>query len=91
MTSGSILGIVVPDCAGRWRPTGRCWPASWAGFTAAVAALAADPEKRAMFGVAGRAAVAGRSWAAVGDELIGHYRAALAAAAVPARDVAVAA
>jgi phosphatidylinositol alpha 1,6-mannosyltransferase len=31
---------------------------------------------RAAFGVAGRVAVEGRSWSSVGDELIGHYRAA---------------
>jgi phosphatidylinositol alpha 1,6-mannosyltransferase len=45
----------------------------------AVAALAADPARRAAFGSAGRAAVEGRTWEAVGDQLIGHYENVLAA------------
>ncbi|MEU7905107.1 glycosyltransferase family 1 protein [Actinoplanes sp. NPDC049118] len=53
-------------------------PFEAAGFTAAIAALAADGEMRAAFGAAGRVAIEGRSWTAVGDELIGHYRAAMA-------------
>ncbi|MFJ4871876.1 glycosyltransferase family 4 protein [Streptomyces sp. NPDC088757] len=40
----------------------------------AVAALAAAPDLRAAYGRAGRAAVEGRTWEALGDELIGHYR-----------------
>ncbi|MFF5392773.1 glycosyltransferase family 4 protein [Streptomyces sp. NPDC013012] len=40
----------------------------------AVAALAAAPDRRAACGRAGRAAVEGRTWEALGDELIGHYR-----------------
>jgi phosphatidylinositol alpha 1,6-mannosyltransferase len=52
-------------------------PFEAAGFTSALRELAADPERRAMFGAAGRAAIEGRSWTAVGDELVGHYRAAL--------------
>ncbi|GHG08820.1 MULTISPECIES: glycosyltransferase family 4 protein [Streptomyces] len=39
----------------------------------AVAALAAAPGLRAAYGRAGRAEVAGRTWEALGDELIGHY------------------
>ncbi|MFJ3671616.1 glycosyltransferase family 4 protein [Streptomyces sp. NPDC090106] len=39
----------------------------------AVRALAADPQLRAAYGAAGRAMVEGRTWAAVGDQLIGHY------------------
>ncbi|GGS99051.1 glycosyltransferase family 4 protein [Streptomyces griseoviridis] len=51
----------------------------------AVAALAADPALRAACGAAGRAAVEGRTWAAVGDRLVGHYTDVLAARkAVPA-------
>ncbi|EFL30771.1 predicted protein [Streptomyces viridochromogenes DSM 40736] len=42
-------------------------------------ALAADPALRAAFGAAGRATVEGRTWAAVGDRLIGHYTNVLAA------------
>ncbi|XHM65255.1 glycosyltransferase family 4 protein [Streptomyces nigra] len=44
----------------------------------AVRALAAGPALRAAFGAAGRATVEGRTWAAVGDQLIGHYAAVLA-------------
>ncbi len=40
----------------------------------AVAALAAAPHLRAAYGRAGRASVEGRTWEALGDELIGHYR-----------------
>ncbi|KUN66086.1 glycosyl transferase family 1 [Streptomyces canus] len=43
----------------------------------AVRSLAADPETRASFGAAARAMVEGRTWAAVGDQLIGHYAAVL--------------
>ncbi|TPQ23358.1 glycosyltransferase family 4 protein [Streptomyces sporangiiformans] len=44
----------------------------------AVAALAADPALRAAYGAAGRAMVEGRTWEAVGDQLIGHYDQVLA-------------
>lgn len=40
----------------------------------AVASLAAAPEVRAAYGLAGRAAVESRTWEALGDELMGHYR-----------------
>lgn len=43
----------------------------------AVRSLAADPAMRASFGVAARTMVEGRTWAAVGDQLIGHYAAVL--------------
>ncbi|MFF7332386.1 glycosyltransferase [Streptomyces sp. NPDC008150] len=45
----------------------------------AVRELAADPARRAAYGAAGRAAVEGRTWAAVGDQLVGHYTEVLAA------------
>ncbi|WP_432157163.1 glycosyltransferase family 4 protein [Streptomyces sp. bgisy153] len=45
----------------------------------AVRALAADPARRTAYGSAARAAVEGRTWAAVGDRLIGHYADVLAA------------
>ncbi|BEL08690.1 glycosyltransferase family 1 protein [Actinoplanes sichuanensis] len=63
------------------------------GFTASVARLAADPELRHTMGAAGRAAVQNRSWAAIGDELLDHYRQALTRpipATVPADAVPVA-
>ncbi|MEV0243274.1 glycosyltransferase family 1 protein [Streptomyces sp. NPDC050674] len=44
----------------------------------AVRSLAADAGLRAAFGTAGRAAVEGRTWAAVGDRLLGHYTQVLA-------------
>ncbi|MGV9503012.1 glycosyltransferase family 4 protein [Streptomyces sp. NPDC003642] len=44
----------------------------------AVRALADEPALRAAFGAAGRATVEGRTWAAVGDRLIGHYTDVLA-------------
>ncbi|MEV7712192.1 glycosyltransferase family 1 protein [Streptomyces sp. NPDC088270] len=40
---------------------------------AAVGALAADPARAAALGAAGRAAVGGRTWQTVGDQLLGHY------------------
>uniref|UniRef100_UPI002740583A glycosyltransferase n=1 Tax=Actinoplanes sp. RD1 TaxID=3064538 RepID=UPI002740583A len=46
------------------------------GFTSAIAELVGDPERRALLGAAGRVAIEGRTWAAVGDELIGHLSAA---------------
>ncbi|MCM3301085.1 glycosyltransferase family 4 protein [Streptomyces pseudogriseolus] len=44
----------------------------------AVGTLAAEPALRAAYGAAGRATVEGRTWAAVGDQLIGHYADVLA-------------
>ncbi|MFE4453445.1 glycosyltransferase family 4 protein [Streptomyces sp. NPDC056796] len=39
----------------------------------AVAALLADPPRAQAFGRTARAAVEGRTWQAVGDQLLGHY------------------
>jgi phosphatidylinositol alpha 1,6-mannosyltransferase len=50
----------------------------------AVRALAADPERRAGYGAAGRAAVEGRTWEAIGDRLLAHYAEVLADRAVVA-------
>lgn len=44
---------------------------------AAVAALVADPLRRAALGDAGRSGVADRSWERLGDELLDHYRSVL--------------
>ncbi|WP_327229873.1 glycosyltransferase family 1 protein [Streptomyces murinus] len=44
----------------------------------AVRALAEDPARRIAFGAAARTLVEGRTWAAVGDRLIGHYEDVLA-------------
>ncbi|MFH9063591.1 glycosyltransferase family 4 protein [Streptomyces coeruleorubidus] len=54
-------------------------PRDTAAVRDAVRALAADLALRAAFGAAGRATVEGRTWAAVGDQLIGHYANVLAA------------
>ena len=48
-------------------------PGSAAALAAAVERLAADPARRRAQGQAGRQMVAGRTWAALCDELIGHY------------------
>ncbi|MFD5630219.1 glycosyltransferase family 4 protein [Streptomyces sp. NPDC127072] len=50
----------------------------------AVSALAVDPGLRAAYGAAARDMVEGRTWAAVGDQLIGHYGEVLAARTVMA-------
>ena len=84
MASG--LPVVAPAAGGpvdlvRHGHTGYLVPPfQAAGFTAAISELAGDPSLRAQFGVAGRVAIAGRTWSGVGDELIGHYRAVLSSA-----------
>ncbi|MGP3925808.1 glycosyltransferase family 4 protein [Streptomyces sp. 8N616] len=45
----------------------------------AVRSLVADPALRAEYGKAGRAAVEGRTWEAVGDRLLRHYAEVIAA------------
>lgn len=59
-------------------------PRDAAAVRDAVWSLAADPRLRAAYGAAGRAMVEGRTWAAVGDQLIGHYADVLAARTVVA-------
>jgi phosphatidylinositol alpha 1,6-mannosyltransferase len=70
--AGGPLDLVADGRTGHLVPPYRA-----EGFTAAIAGLAADPVRRALFGAAARVAVEGRTWTAVGDELIGHYEAAL--------------
>ncbi|MGW0997360.1 glycosyltransferase family 4 protein [Streptomyces sp. NPDC002520] len=48
-------------------------PRDAAAVEEAVRTLATDPARRAAYGAAGRATVEGRTWAAVGDQLIAHY------------------
>ena len=74
--AGGPLDLVADGLTGYLVPPFRA-----EGFTAAIAGLAGDPAGRALFGAAARVAVEGRTWAAVGDELIGHYEAALQPAA----------
>ncbi|WP_203820459.1 glycosyltransferase family 4 protein [Paractinoplanes ferrugineus] len=86
MASG--LPVVAPNAGGpvdlvQHGRTGYLVPPfEAAGFTEAVSSLAADPRRRADLGAAGRRAIEGRSWAAVGDELLGHYEDVRAAAAM---------
>ncbi|MEW1829863.1 glycosyltransferase family 1 protein [Streptomyces sp. NPDC088196] len=54
-------------------------PRDEAAVTDAVRTLATDPALRAEYGTAARAMVEGRTWAAVGDQLIAHYGDILAA------------
>lgn len=53
-------------------------PHDAAALRQAVCYLAADPARRAAYGAAARATVGGRAWAALGDQLIGHYDQVLA-------------
>ncbi|MBE1487137.1 glycosyltransferase family 4 protein [Plantactinospora soyae] len=71
--AGGPLDLVEPGRTGHLVP-----PDDATAFTDAVAGLAADPGRRAAYGRAGRAAVGGRTWTAIGDEVIGHYTAVLA-------------
>lgn len=47
-------------------------------ITGAVAAIAGDPALRARLGQQARRSVEGRTWEAVGDALLGHYRSVMA-------------
>jgi phosphatidylinositol alpha 1,6-mannosyltransferase len=65
-------------------------PGDGAALARAVARLAGDPAARAAQGRAARQRVQARSWAALGDALLGHYAAVLARDREPAhrRDLA---
>ncbi|MFD5478896.1 glycosyltransferase family 4 protein [Streptomyces hawaiiensis] len=66
--AGGPLDLVAHGRTGLLVP-----PRDPAAVRDAVRSLAADAGLRAAFGAAGRATVEGRTWAAVGDQLIGHY------------------
>ncbi|MEW2529663.1 glycosyltransferase family 1 protein [Streptomyces sp. NPDC047071] len=70
---GGPLDLVVPGRTGSLVPPGDA-----EAVRDAVWAMAADPALRAAYGAAGRAAVEGRTWDAVGDQLVGHYEEVLA-------------
>jgi hypothetical protein len=57
-------------------------PRDGAAIAAAVAQLVADADLRRRYGEAARASVLGRTWTTIGDELLDHYRAAVAGAVV---------
>ncbi|WP_432100194.1 glycosyltransferase family 4 protein [Streptomyces sp. WAC 04229] len=78
--AGGPLDLVAHGSTGLLVP-----PRDPAAVRDAVWSLSADPALRAAYGAAGRAKVEGRTWAAVGDRLIGYYRDVLASRrAVPA-------
>jgi phosphatidylinositol alpha 1,6-mannosyltransferase len=66
--AGGPLDLVDPGVTGFLAE-----PGNEAALTEAVARLAADPALRAAQGQAGRQKVQTRTWAALGDQLIGHY------------------
>ncbi|MEU6510247.1 glycosyltransferase family 1 protein [Streptomyces sp. NPDC046942] len=72
--AGGPLDLVAHERTGLLVP-----PCDAAAVTEAVRTLAADPDRRAAYGLAARTMVEGRTWAAVGDQLIGHYYDVLAA------------
>ncbi|MGW3206966.1 glycosyltransferase family 4 protein [Streptomyces sp. NPDC001135] len=72
--AGGPLDLVAHGRTGLLVP-----PRDATAVTEAVRALAADPARRTAFGAAARTLVEGRTWAAVGDQLIAHYDDVLAA------------
>jgi len=70
--AGGPIDLVSDGVTGLLVPPGDC-----GGLAAAVARLAADPDLRARQGRAARQRVLGRTWSALGDELISHYEAVL--------------
>jgi phosphatidylinositol alpha 1,6-mannosyltransferase len=66
--AGGPLDLVQPGRTGILVP-----PYDGGAIAAAVAELAIDPTRRRAYGSAARAAVAGRTWDVIGDELIGHF------------------
>jgi phosphatidylinositol alpha 1,6-mannosyltransferase len=72
--SGGPLDLVTPGRTGVLVPPGDA-----RSIADAVAMLADDHDRRRRYGSAARESVAARTWAAVGDELIDHYGAVIAA------------
>ncbi|MEU6356111.1 glycosyltransferase family 1 protein [Streptomyces sp. NPDC047072] len=70
--AGGPLDLVAHGRTGLLVP-----PRDPAAVRDAVWSLAADPARRVAYGDAARAMVEGRTWAAVGDQLIGHYASVL--------------
>ncbi|MET8639397.1 glycosyltransferase family 4 protein [Streptomyces sp. NPDC004096] len=72
--AGGPLDLVAHGRTGLLVP-----PGDTAAFRDAVQTLVSDRALRNEYGTAARALVEGRTWAAVGDQLIGHYADVLAA------------
>ena len=72
LVDDGVTGFLVP-------------PGDSDALAAAAGRLAAEPALRAAMSEAARRRVLGRSWSALVDELIGHYRTVLGAGASPAR------
>lgn len=70
--AGGVAELVHPSRTGWLYP-----PGDLAALRAAVLDLAGDRAKRRAFGRAATASVAGRSWTAIGDELLAHHAAAV--------------
>ncbi|MFS8203487.1 glycosyltransferase family 4 protein [Streptomyces sp. CWNU-52B] len=77
--AGGPLDLVAHGRTGLLVP-----PRDEAAVRDAVWSLAGDPALRAAYGAEARRTVEGRTWAAVGDQLIGHYTDVLAGRAVVA-------
>ncbi|WP_405765866.1 glycosyltransferase family 4 protein [Streptomyces sp. NBC_01538] len=77
--AGGPLDLVAHGRTGLLVP-----PRDAAAVRDAVWSLAGDPGLRAAYGAASRAMVEGRTWAAVGDQLVGHYADILTARTVVA-------
>jgi phosphatidylinositol alpha 1,6-mannosyltransferase len=78
--SGGPVDLVSPGVTGT-----LVSPNDGAAIADAVGALAVDGELRQAYGAEARACIASRTWAAVGDELIDHYRALLAMPGAPSQ------
>jgi phosphatidylinositol alpha 1,6-mannosyltransferase len=74
--SGGILDLVAHGRTGWLYP-----PARPEVLREAVATLAADPLLRSTMGATAHQSVQDRTWGAIGDQLIGHYRSVLPAVA----------
>jgi phosphatidylinositol alpha 1,6-mannosyltransferase len=74
--AGGPLDLVRPGRTGLLAAPGDA-----GAIAEAVATLVADKSLRLAYGAAGRAAVAGRTWTAVGDMLLDHYAAVLGTSA----------
>ena len=73
-SAGGLLDLIDPGVTGH-----LFTPGSAAALRTRVESLVADPALRARMALAARDSVAGRSWDVLGDELVAHYRAAVAA------------